>query len=164
MTGIKSIIKQNEGNIEKLPHIVSNFQHQSLENLDFLLPSYQTNFFKSGKTYSNEKESRDDAINQIILQEIKELRTENKYGFESLEEANLKITKLQEELKENTQTIRDLLLARKNAKRIYFLGLFTGITTGIGGAVFNNFIYIIVGAGIVLTAITGLWEAKQNEW
>ena len=162
MTTDESIIKEN---IDKFPCIVSSYRHQSLENSNLWRPFvYQPSTFLSEKTYSNEIESRDDAINKIILQEMREHRLESKDSFESLEKANLVITKLQKELTENTQMIRDLLLARKNAKRIYFFGLFTGITSGIGGAVFNNFIYIIIGAGIALTAIAGLWEAKQNEW
>lgn len=161
MTEKESIIKEN---IDEFAPVVS-YNYGYLDDLNLGLPSvYRTSIYKSGKTYSNVKESIDDATTQTILQELKEFRSENKDSLEDLKEANIKITKLQEKLMENTQTIGDLLLARKNAKRIYFIGLFTGITSGIGGAVFNNFIYIIVGAGVALTAIAGLWEAKQNDW
>lgn len=151
--------------INKYSHVVSSSHSQFKENSNLWLPPIRNvSTFQSGKTYSNEDESRNDAINQMILQELKEFRSESKDGFESLEKANIEIIKLQDELRENTQTIGDLLLARNNAKRIYFIGLSTGIASGIGGAVLNNFIYIIVGAGVALTAIAGLLEAKQNDW
>lgn len=164
MTEQKPILRKRRDNIEDFPLFISGRQYHS-QSIQKLLPfAKYTNTFLSGITYGSEEESRDAAINNIILQEIKELRRESKDGFESLEEANIENIKLHQELKESTQAISNLLIARKNTKRIYYLGLFTGITSGIGGGIFNNFIYIIVGAGITLTAITGLWEAKQNEW
>lgn len=129
-------------------------------------------------TYSNEEESKKGAIDHIILEELKEFRQESIAKLTSLEEASQEIKKLQQQLYENTQklcelqqqldtktqAISNLLTARRNAKYVYYTGVGTGVASGLAGLVFNNLIYAIIGVGIVLTAITGLWEAKKNEW
>jgi hypothetical protein len=80
--------------------------------------------------------------------------------FASLEEANKENKKLQLELAEKTQLYYDLLYARKYEKRIYYMGLGTGIASSLAGLIYNNLLYVIVGVGVAITAVTGLREAR----
>jgi hypothetical protein len=61
-----------------------------------------------------------------------------------------------------SEQINELLIARKNANRIYYAGTTVGVITGLAGLLFGNILYIFVGFGIFLTSITGILEAKRN--
>lgn len=116
-----------------------------------------------GRTYGTEKESREGAIDNIILDEIKEFRRESKDSFASLDEKSQKIEKLQRELNEKTQAISELLAVRKNTKNVYYIGLLTGII-GIIAGFFSNFVYTLAGLSITITASVGIYEARKNKW
>lgn len=116
-----------------------------------------------GRTYGTEEESRGDAIEHIILKEVKELRRESKDSFASLDEKSQKIEKLQRELNEKTQAISELLAARKNTKNVYYIGFLTGII-GIIAGFFSNFVYTLAGLSITITASVGIYEARKNKW
>lgn len=139
--------------------------------IDFSELESERNMFYSGfwgqPTLKDERDIMSETVNIAAEKILAKLQSQHKEvigKFDSLEEADQEIKRLQQQLNAKTQLISDLIIARKNTKRIYYVGLFAGITSSIGGAVFNNLLYLIVGVGITLTTITGLWDAKQNEW
>ncbi len=86
-------------------------------------------------------------------------------------EEDLVSTRTKKELKnqhvcndEKNEAIKSLKLAQVNANHMYYIGLITGIISGVGGIFYDNFLFVIVGISVVLTAFTGLLETKQNEW
>ena len=106
------------------------------------------------------------AVNLIQL-----CHDENISRFNSLDEKSSKIIELQKELQEQTRRIdeqtrhiNELIEIRTNAKKIYWIGSISGAFAGIFGFFVNNFYYILIGAGIFITAFVGLWEARKNGW
>ena len=164
---------------EILDDIINNYQWNysintissgsaKLQNIDDLL-GHSQKLIMWRNNEPLQKTNATDALVREALFQIIEFRREHQLQYDSLLTANLEIKKqqseilqLQNNLREKTEDINDLLLTRKNANRIYYAGVATGIISGVGGAVFNNFVYLFVGFGICITALTGLWEAKRN--
>jgi hypothetical protein len=89
------------------------------------------------------------SLNECTVEEIRQLRKE--------------LLSVNHELLEKNKSIEKLLIARKNTKRVYYVGLLTGLLSIFGG-IFIDIIYAIVGIGIAITALVGLYEARENGW
>jgi hypothetical protein len=110
-------------------------------------------------------------LEKEILKQVTELRKENKLQYESIIAANLEIKKqnetilrLEKEVSEKTTEINEILHARENTKNLFWVGIGSGIVSGVFGLISSNIFYVLIGGGVSATSLTGLIEAKRNNW
>lgn len=107
---------------------------------------------QSSITVKDLKNQRDEIVNMLSEHVTKEVQ-----------KSNYEIMSSQHEMIEREEAIQELLITRQNTKNVYYVGLLTGIV-GIIAGFFSNIIYSIAGAGVAITAIVGIIEAKKNKW
>jgi lipid II:glycine glycyltransferase (peptidoglycan interpeptide bridge formation enzyme) len=94
-----------------------------------------------------------------ILKEVKKHREETTHRFDSLDSANEEIIRLQTKLKDLQSKI---VKFQTEIPKIYPAGAIFGVAGTVYGIFTTNLIYLCVGLGMAITAITGILEAKIN--
>ena len=97
-------------------------------------------------------------LNELV-NEIKEQREEATHRFDSLDSANEEIIRLQTKLKDLQSKI---VKFQTEIPKIYPTGAIFGVAGTVYGIFTANLIYLSVGLGVTITAITGILEAKIN--
>ena len=94
-----------------------------------------------------------------LLKEMKEHREEATHRFDSLDSANGEINRLQTELIDLQSKV---VKFQTEIPKIYHAGAIFGAAGTAYGIFTANIVYLSVGFGVAITAITGILEAKRN--
>lgn len=120
--------------------------------------------FPSGWREETQTSSVDVSQSQVallkkILTTLEEHTKETTHRFNSLDSANEEIIRLQTKLKDLQSKI---VKFQTEIPKIYPAGAIFGVAGTVYGIFTANLIYLSVGLGVTITAITGILEAKIN--
>lgn len=100
-----------------------------------------------------------EALLKKIFTMLEEHTKETTHRFNSLDSANEEIIRLQTKLKDLQSKI---VKFQTEIPKIYPTGAIFGVAGTVYGIFTANLIYLSVGLGVTITAITGILEAKIN--